>query len=76
MTLFVALGMDDTRMDLSQFDDAAGQVPGQSASTSQTRITPTISVTEPSPPRDEPQPERDQIAPELASDIIDSTSTR
>lgn len=42
-----ALGMDDTKMDLSQFDDAT---PGIIAGTPQARTTPTISVTAASPP--------------------------
>ena len=48
-----ALGVDDTRMDLSQFDDAQGT--GRSVPTTPSaRTPPTINVVEASPPHPSP----------------------
>jgi hypothetical protein len=50
--LSTALGVDDIRMDLTQFDDAAGS--GRSVPvTPISQNPPTISITEPSPPPEE-----------------------
>ena len=52
LTPLTAFGMDDTRMDLSQFDDGTGR---SGATTPRSRTPPTIAITEAPPQEGEAQ---------------------